>query len=868
MTQPPERIGPYRVEKRLGQGGMAVVYLARSPEGLQVAVKWLTEATPRLLTRFEREARLLQSVNHPGVVGYHGRGEWEGRPYLVMEYLQGPDLRLYSERLRRLPPSERHQRVREIAVALCETLAQLHRQGLIHRDLKPANVIVDTTGRVVLTDFGIACEEGSEVTAAGILIGTAAYAAPEQLSGSNIDARVDQYGLGGTLYFLLTGQRPFEKTDVAALVRAHLESDPRPPSELDPTIPADLDAFVVRLLSRDPTARYRSVREAREALVGALPSEVPLAGRQSVVEIIAAALDRVAAGETVRVHLKGPVGSGKRWARTLTRTAASRRGLRVLDAREALVSPALVLHEEPVAGAEEIYLPPLSLADLRRSVHAFAPDTAEMAAVAERLHRETGGNPGLFVQLLRRYTRDGVTLLPAGPLELDPTRWLHDLDLDGEAVAGVLALLAEAADTETLTELAQVPADAVLPDLEERFIALHTEGGWVLSADVLRAPLRALLADPEGLEERIRGMNSRRRGPPAKDPLLDEVQQLRTAGRGAEAARLLEEGLAGRGDVVAGRLLALGSIAWNQGNASAAWAFYARALGMAEHPLYKARGHIGVGISALQVGHVEAALDHFERGRVEASVAEDTRREVIALLNLAEARCWVGQLALAVAAARRAVGLADGIKDRELECSALRHLGQVLIELGMPTEAGRHLADASALAKALGLEEERLAVHVVRAWAALLERPGDRMAAAAALDRLSPLLSSPAPTSDPEGYWLQLQGVRAWAAAILGDLRGYARARTEADTSKAGTRVTVRLRGELLLAEAARMAGEEEEARRRGQSAATEARLRGFRLLLWEAERLLARLEGRPLPPPTELAVGLSAAEAEAFSRR
>jgi tetratricopeptide (TPR) repeat protein len=785
-----------------------------------------------------------------------------------MEYLQGSDLRLYSERLRRLPPSERHQRVREIAVALCETLAQLHRQGLIHRDLKPANVIIDTTGRVVLTDFGIACEEGSEVTAAGILIGTAAYAAPEQLSGSGIDARVDQYGLGGTLYFLLTGQRPFEKTDVAAMVRAHLESDPRPPSELDPTIPADLDTFVMRLLSRDPLARFRSVKEAREALVGALPSEVPLAGRQPVVDAIAAALDRVAAGETVRIHLKGPVGAGKKWARSLARTAASRLGLRALEPRDPLVPPALVLSDEPFQAAEALFLPPLSLAELRRSVHAFAPDTVEMAAVAERLHRETGGNPGLFVQLLRRYTSDGATVLPADTLEVDPTRWLHNLDMDGEVVAGVLALLTEAADTETLTELAQVPADLVLPDLEERFIALRTEGGWVIGADVLRAPLRALLADPEGLEERIRGMNSRRRGPPAEDLLLEEVRQLRAQNRVGEAVHLLEEGLSGRGDLPAGRLLALGSIAWNQGNAAAAWTYYARALGMAEHPLYKARGHIGIGISALQVGHVEAALDHFERGRVEASVAEDTRREVIALLNLAEARCWVGQLALALAAARRAVGLADGIKDRELECSALRHLGQVLIELGMPTEAGRHLADASALAKALGLEEERLAVHVLRAWAALLERPGDRTAAAAALDRLSPLLSSPPPAADPEGFWLQLQGVRAWAAAILGDNRGYARARTEADTSKAGMRVTVRLRGELLLAEAARMAGEEEDARRRAQSAATEARLRGFRLLLWEAERLLARLDGRPLPPPSELAVGRGPVEAEAFSRR
>jgi tetratricopeptide (TPR) repeat protein len=531
--------------------------------------------------------------------------------------------------------------------------------------------------------------------------------------------------------------------------------------------------------------------------------------------------------------------------------------------------PALILGEAPFSNAEALFLPPLNLADLRRSVHAFAPATPEMARIAERLHRETGGNPGLFVQLLRRYTQDGQVHLPEGPLELDPTAWLRDLDLDGLTVAGVLALSPEPLDESTLTEIAQVPADLVLPELEQRFLAVRSGERWALTAEALRAPLRAQLSDPEGLEERLAALGSKRRGPPPEDPLLEQATDLRNQGKLAEAQQLLEEGAAGSSrDFRAGRLLVLGSLAWHQGQASAAWLHYAGALGAAEHPVYRARAHIGVGVSALQVGHVEAALDHFEKARTEAVIAEDPRREAISLLNLAEARCWVGSLAQALVAARRAKILCEGLKDRRLECIALRHLGQVLLEVGLASEAGRTLADASALAKALDLHQERLAAHTLRARATLEERPGDRTAAAAALDRLSPLLSSPSPTLDPEGFWLLLQGVRAWASAVTGDMRSYNRARMEADTSKAGTRVTVRLRAELLLAEAERVNGENAAAAKRAESVSAEARMRGFRLLAWAADRLKARVEGRGLPLPGDLGVGLTVGELEGLSRR
>jgi hypothetical protein len=178
------------------------------------------------------------------------------------------------------------------------------------------------------------------------------------------------------------------------------------------------------------------------------------------------------------------------------------------------------------------------------------------------------------------------------------------------------------------------------------------------------------------------------------------------------------------------------------------------------------------------------------------------------------------------------------------------------------------LADASALAKALSLPEERLAAHVLRARASLEELPGDRTAAAAALDRLSPLLSGAPPAQDPEGFWLLLQCTRAWAAAVCGDKRTYQRAKSESDTGMAGQRLSVRLQAERLLAEAARTMGQPEEALRRAEQVIQEAQMRGFRLLAWEAGLLKSRLEGSLAPSSALLAEGLTDREQVALTRR
>jgi tRNA A-37 threonylcarbamoyl transferase component Bud32/tetratricopeptide (TPR) repeat protein len=858
---------------------MARVYRALADDGTAVALKWIYRVSPGVLARFEGEVRYLERLDHPGIVRFRGHGAQDGRPWVAMEYVEGQDLRVYTEKLRLRPPAERQVRAREIARALCDALGYVHTQGLVHRDVKPSNVLLDTTGRVVLTDFGVACTTDEEPrTAMGMLVGTAAYAAPEQIAGQRVDARADQYGLGCTLYYLLTGRRPFDEIDTAALLHAHLERTPRPPSERDPTVAPDLEAFVLKLMAKEPGSRFRDMAEAEAAVSTSHPAGVPLAGRQGTIDTIAAALDRVAAGEGVVLCLLGARGSGRSWIQALAREAADRRTLPCVATDDAVALDAatrrvaagealLVVTCVALPSAERVVLAPLTVADLRRSAYAFAPATHDLARVAERLHRETGGNAALFLALLQRYAAADRITLPDGPLVLDVRRWTDGLDLDEEAVAGVLAVLSRPADVRLIEAIALVPPEEALESLAARGVAVRSGERWMLAAEVLRAPLRALLPDPETVEERVRAALPAA-APVAGDPLLARVASLRRTGRVPEAEALLLTALAGPADpeVRGGRLVALGSVRWNGGDVAGARIAFEEAFQSVHDPSLRLRACIGVGICALQEGDLEVALDRFAQAATEADLAGDTRLATIALLNLAEARAIGGELAEALRSARRAHALAEGLRDRELECAALRHLGQAFLDVGLPVDAGRVLADASAIARAGDLADERLAAQILRARATLEQRPDNRTAAAAALDRILPQLGvAPA---DPEGFRLLARCVWAHAAAVLGDDRMYRRALAEADPDLARGRLSVRLRAELLLARAALAAGDLAEATARAHRVATEAESRGFALFAWEAARVLARAEGTPLPAAGTLALGLDAATAQALERR
>ena len=875
----PERVGPYRLDRLLGQGGMARVYRAVADDGAVVALKWLHRASPAVLAGFAEEVRLLERLDHESIVRYRAHGVERGLPWVAMEYIEGQDLRVYTDKLRLRPPMERQVRTRAIARALCRALGYVHAQGLVHRDVKPSNVLLEGRGRVLLTDFGVACvADEAPLTGMGILVGTAAYAAPEQIAGGRVDARADQYGLGCTLYYLLTGRRPFDEEDTAALLHAHLERPPRPPSERDPTVAPDLEAFVLRLLAKEPGARFADMAEAEAAISNAAPIGLPLAGRQPVIDALAAALDRVAEGAGVVVRLDGHRGAGRSWFQALAREAADRRGLAcvttddaaALDAALAHVAAGaalLVVTTRSVPNAVNLPLPPLTMAELRRSVYGYAAATPDLARVAERLHRETGGNAALLLELLDRYTDRDRLALPEGPLGVDARRWTEGLDLDEATVAGVLAVVDGPVSLELLEAIALVPPEGPLQALAARGVATLSGDRWMLAAEALRAPLRAAIPDLESVEARVAALVAR---PELLEPdaLLDEVERLRKEGRRAEASAMLVDGLAEpvEGDVRGARLLALAALLWSDGEAAGARAVYEEALACVVDPGGRRVAALGVGVTALQTGALDLALDRFTEVATDADLAGDTAIAAAALMHLAEARAVSGSLAEALRAARRAHALAEGLRDRALECAATRHLGMVLLDAGLTADAGRHLADASALARAADLGEERIAAQVLRARATLEERADSRTAAAAALDRVLPQLA--ATGTDPGGFRLLARCVWAHAAAVLGDERMFRRALAEADPRAAKARMSLQLRAEVMLARAALAAGDGAEAKRRADLVHAEASARGFALLAWEADRVRARAAGIPLPPPGDLAVGLDPIAVRALERR
>jgi serine/threonine-protein kinase len=246
---------------------MGTVYQARDTlVGDVVALKTLDlgqGSGPEALERFRREVRLARRISHPHVARMHDLGEDSGRSYLTMELIEGTDLKGLLDRERPLTPP----RAARIALAVCEGLAAAHAAGVVHRDLKPGNVLVETGGRVVLTDFGIARALVDTATAhTQGLVGTPMYMAPEQVSGGAVDARTDLYSVGLMLYEMLTGERPFNGDSVLAVAMARLRQPPPDPRLRVPGVPEALAELVLRCTAREPEERPASALEVAQAL--------------------------------------------------------------------------------------------------------------------------------------------------------------------------------------------------------------------------------------------------------------------------------------------------------------------------------------------------------------------------------------------------------------------------------------------------------------------------------------------------------------------------------------------------------------------------------------------------------------------------
>lgn len=620
----PLTIGPYVAERLIGRGAMAAVYLCRDFHGQAVAVKWMDGHLPELgpaegclspamAARFEREVEALSRVHHPGVVGHRGHGVHLGRPYLVMDLVEGTDLRAYAEKLAMRPPVERYARARTIGQALCEAVGAMHAVGLIHRDVKPANVLVDPDGRVVLTDLGVVRDLARPSrTQVGQLVGTVAFAAPEQLEGVLVDERTDLYGVGATIYSLLTRRRPYESRARPG------DGLPVPPSRTDPELPADLEAVVLRLMSPRKEDRYADAAEAARAFAGAGggPAALPLAGRGNLVAEAIALLDEVEArGDSVLLELRGSPGVGRRWLAEVVGAAAARRGLTVVEPGDApglrhamsrarhepgtVVLCRQVVEPPPGLRLAHIEVLPLGVAELRRTVVAVAPLTEHAARVAERLHRFTGGLPALIIPLLEAHTVGARLLLPdACPRLPAAQRFLQGLELDAIEVLGALALLPGPAASRQLSSIAAVPAEEVLPELQARGLVSDVDGRWSLRAECFRVVALDALPDPDGLRAR------REAGDPGEGEgaveARDRPSELLLDGALLRAVELARSSLAGcqaRGDRAAeARALAeLGGILLDVGQLEAARRVLANCSALAkagEDASLRVRSHV------------------------------------------------------------------------------------------------------------------------------------------------------------------------------------------------------------------------------------------------------------------------------------
>ena len=248
--------GRFRIDGTLGRGGMAVVYLAHDTElGRPVAVKVLADhgmEDHSFRARFAREARIAAGLTHPNVVQVFDVGEEAGRPFIVMEYVEGETLGDELRRERRLAPA----RVIDVARQCCAGLACAHAAGLVHRDIKPQNLLVTADGAVKIADFGVAhALDQTRLTLTGSIVGTARYLAPEQTVSTRVTGAADVYALGVVMYELLTGRPPHPGDSLPELVLAKRRESAKPPRALRPEIPAQLDAAVVSCLAAAPERR-------------------------------------------------------------------------------------------------------------------------------------------------------------------------------------------------------------------------------------------------------------------------------------------------------------------------------------------------------------------------------------------------------------------------------------------------------------------------------------------------------------------------------------------------------------------------------------------------------------------------------------
>jgi serine/threonine-protein kinase len=273
-------LGRYQVISRLGRGGMADVYKGFQPSlDRYVAIKVLHPSMvedEEFVRRFQREAKNVARLRHPNIIqvfDYDNQGDIY---YMVMEFLDGPTLKAALEEVHRRREEMPLQVALRIISDVGAALAYAHEMGVVHRDVKPANIMLDRTGRVILTDFGVAkMLTGTKVTVTGTVLGTPAYMSPEQGMGEPGDHRSDIYSLGVVLYELATGRLPYDADTPLAVLLKHAH-DPLPmPRSVNPSLPEEIERIILRALAKEPADRYPTVQAMIDDIHGLPPATVP-----------------------------------------------------------------------------------------------------------------------------------------------------------------------------------------------------------------------------------------------------------------------------------------------------------------------------------------------------------------------------------------------------------------------------------------------------------------------------------------------------------------------------------------------------------------------------------------------------------------